>query len=126
MAKFRMREVLLIDDNETQLNARQAVLREAGFAVLTAGTAEAALALLQEPLVNLGVIVTDHLMPGGSGDAFVRQLRNSGSHMPVIVISGLADAEDEYAELDVSFLYKPCAPQDLIRHVRDALERRVP
>lgn len=121
-----MREVLLIDDNETQLNARQAVLREAGFAVLTAVTAEAALALLKEPRVNLGVIVTDHLMPGGSGDAFVRQLRNSGSLLPVIVISGLASAADEYAGLGVSFLYKPCAPQELIRRVRDALEQQLP
>jgi DNA-binding response OmpR family regulator len=117
-----MRAVLLIDDNDTQLNARCAVLRDAGFSVLTAGTAEQASMLLQLPTADVGVIVTDHLMPTGSGAVFVRRLREGGSQLPVIVVSGLAEAEADYAGLQVAFLSKPCAPQDLIRCVRAALD----
>ena len=38
--------------------------------------------------------------------------------VPVIVISGLAEAEAQYAGLDVTFLRKPCPPESLIQAVR--------
>ena len=120
-----MPEVLLVDDNPTQLRIREAVLTGAGLSVVSADTAERALELLLEPEVaqSLGVIVTDHLMPAASGAALVRDLRHASSSIPVIVISGLADAQDEYAGLNVSFLHKPCPPEELIACVRDALKR---
>jgi DNA-binding response OmpR family regulator len=120
-----MPEVLLIDDNPTQLQIREDVLREAGFSIFTATTADEALALLRKPEVTatLRAIVTDHVMPGGNGAEFVRELRRVGAAVPVIVVSGLAEAEEEYAGLEVSFLNKPCAPEDLIRHLRLAVER---
>lgn len=118
-------KVLLIDDSAEQLHVREAVLQGAGFSVLTATTADEALARLREPAVatSLGVIVTDHIMPGASGADFVRQLRVVNPSVPVIAISGLAEAEEEYLALNVHFLHKPCAPEDLIRDVRLALER---
>jgi DNA-binding response OmpR family regulator len=118
-------KVLLIDDSATQLHVREAVLRSAGFPVLTAMTADEALSRLREPAIaaSLGVIVTDHVMPGASGADFVRELRSANSSVPVIVVSGMAEAEEEYSGLNVRFLHKPCAPEDLIRHVRSALEK---
>ena len=118
--------VLLIDDSATQLHVREAVLRNAGFSVQTATTAGEALARLREPDIaaSLGVIVTDHVMPGPSGADFVRELRRANSLVPVIVVSGMAEAEEEYLGLNVSFLHKPCPPEDLIRQVRSALEKR--
>jgi DNA-binding response OmpR family regulator len=59
-------------------------------------------------------------MPNVSGDAFVRQLRQISS-LPVIVVTGMAEAEEEYSGLDVTFLHKPCPPEDLIRNVRMAM-----
>jgi DNA-binding NtrC family response regulator len=69
------------------------------------------------------VIVTDHVMPGASGSVFVKELRLASPDVPVIVVSGLAEAEEEYSALKVSFLHKPCQPEELIRQVREALER---
>src|SRR5947208_1431967 len=59
---------------------------------------------------------------GASGDAFVRALREFSPSVPVLVISGMDEAEQEYAGLEVTFLHKPCAPEDLIAQVRNALE----
>jgi len=117
-------EVLLVDDNPTQLRARAAVLREAGFSVRTASTADAAFDLLRDPAFTAGlrVIVTDHVMPGVGGAVFVRELRRASS-VPVVVVSGLVEAEEEYAGLEVHFLPKPCLPEDLIHQVRDALQK---
>lgn len=120
-----MAQVLIIDDDPAQLHVREAVLREAGFSVCTTGTAEAALELLRDPAVTetLGVIVTDHVMPGASGSVFVKELRRASPRVPVIVVSGMAEAEEEYSQLNVSFLHKPCQPEELIRQVREALEK---
>ncbi len=119
-----MPEVLLVDDNPTQLRARAAVLREAGFSVRTASTADAAFDLLGDPAFTAGlrVIVTDHVMPGVGGAVFVRELRRASS-VPVVVVSGLVEAEEEYAGLGVRFLPKPCLPEDLIHQVRGALQK---
>jgi len=114
--------VLLIDDNPVQLRAREAVLRNAGFETHVATTQESALAALRgEASAGIGAIVTDHIMPGSGGADFVRLLRTVRPGVPVIVITGLAEAESDYRRLDVTFRQKPCPPEELIALVRAAV-----
>ena len=116
--------VLLIDDDPIQLRVREAVLRESGIPVDVATTAESAFALLRSSSgAAIGAIVTDHIMPGTSGASFVRRLRELMPHIPVIVISGMADAEDDYDGLDITFRTKPCPPPELIDLVRKRLQQ---
>jgi len=61
-------------------------------------------------------------MPGTSGAVFVNRLRDLRPGIPVIVISGMAEAEDEYEGLDVTFRTKPCPPPELIGLVRQKLD----
>jgi CheY-like chemotaxis protein len=113
-------QVLLIDDNPTQLYVRKAVLVDCGMSVSVAGTSEEALAMLRLPRsTRFDVIVTDHMLPGESGAAFVRQLRHLEADVPVLAISGLPEAGEEYENLNVRFLPKPVPPEDLIRYVRE-------
>ena len=114
-----MLKVLLIDDNPMQLHVREAVLVDAGMSVSTAGTSEEALALLRPSATRFDVIVTDHILPGESGAVFVRQLRELRADVPVLAISGLAEAQEEYQALKVRFLPKPVPPEDLISCVRE-------
>lgn len=114
-----MLQVLLIDDNPTQLKVRQAVLEQAGMLVCTAQTAEAAIESLRTRPHRFHVIVTDHMLPGDSGAAFVRQLRAIDREVPVLAISGLPGAEAEYAEMNVCFLPKPVPPEELIQCVME-------
>jgi DNA-binding response OmpR family regulator len=118
-------EVLVIDDNSMQLSVREAVLRGAGFSVVTATSAEQAWEFLRDSKASSGlrVILTDHVLPGASGDAFVRELRDFSPSVPVLVITGMDEAEPEYAGLGVIFLHKPCAPEDLISEVHRAIRR---
>jgi DNA-binding response OmpR family regulator len=69
----------------------------------------------------VGLVVTDHLMPGMNGPEFVAKLRLRYPDLPVLVLSGLADAEDEYQDLDVMFRVKPFPPDDLLALVRSLL-----
>lgn len=120
--KNRLNQVLLVDDNAVQLSIREAVLRSAGFQVSVATTPESALATLRVLPQHIGAVVTDHLMPGCTGAELVRQIRSFNPTLPVIVVSGLAEAEPEYRDLGVIFRRKPLAPPELIELLRSSLE----
>src|SRR5215467_195612 len=119
-----MKTVLLVDDNATQLTVREMVLRNASIECHVATSAQSALALLRSNpgQNNIAAVITDHLMPGMNGVEFVRQLRSFNQEVPVIVISGLPDADQEYEGLSIIFRLKPCDPEDLIALVRKAIE----
>jgi two-component system response regulator FixJ len=70
-------------------------------------------------------VITDHLMPVMAGPEFVTELRRRGDTIPVIVLSGLPDAEAAYQGLNVVFRLKPFDPDDLIRLVQDLLGERM-
>lgn len=114
-------QILLIDDNPLQLKVRETVLRQAGFQVSVATTADSALAILRVLSGNIGLIITDHLMPGCSGSELVRQIRAMKIATPVIVLSGLPEAEPEYDGLDVLFRTKPFPAPELIALVRASI-----
>lgn len=119
-----MKQVLLLDDDPAQLSVRQLLLqRLGGIESQTATGAHAALELLRSGsgLATFGAVVTDHIMPDVDGPEFVRQLRLFAPGIPVIVVSGLPEADAAYSGLDVVFLQKPCEPEDLIAAVKNAL-----
>ena len=118
-----MKQALLLDDNTAQLTIREMVLRRAEVESHVATKAQSALALMRSTpgQEKIGVVITDHLMPDMDGVDFVRELRSFNREVPVIVISGLAEAEQEYAGLNVIFRAKPCDPEDLISLVKTAL-----
>jgi CheY-like chemotaxis protein len=118
-----MKEVLLLDDDPTQLSVRQLLLRRGGVESQTSTSALQALDLLgsERGRAAIGAVITDHVMPEVDGAEFVRRLRAFDRHMPVIVVSGLPDAEESYRGLGVVFLMKPCDPEDLIALVKSAL-----
>jgi DNA-binding response OmpR family regulator len=113
--------ILLVDDNQIQSTTRRAILESAGHEVKIALDGQTALDLLAEPETNIGLIITDHLMPVMSGKEFVTELRRQSSEIPVLVLSGLPDAEADYEGLQVIFRLKPLAPDHLIRLSNDLL-----
>jgi len=119
------RVILLIDDNAIQATIRQAILRRAGYFVIAALDPTRALARFQQdefPAV-IDAVITDHVMPGMNGAEFVRELRKTHPDLPVMVISGLDEAEVEYAGLNVLFLHKPLMPDLLLSNLRDLIQQ---
>jgi CheY-like chemotaxis protein len=111
--------LLLIDDNAVQAATRQTILRRAGYFVIAALNPARALEQFQrgEFPTEIQLVITDHLMPGMSGADFVRVLRKTHPTLPVLVISGLPEAEEEYAGLNVTFRLKPLLPDHLLEVV---------
>jgi DNA-binding response OmpR family regulator len=111
--------ILLIDDNAVQAATRQTILKRAGYHVFAILDPERALAQIQAAGFpeEIKLVITDHLMPHMIGVEFVRELRKSHPDLPVLVISGLEEAEDEYAGLGVLFRVKPLLPDHLLASV---------
>jgi DNA-binding response OmpR family regulator len=108
--------LLLIDDNAVQAATRQTILRRAGYFVIAALNPARALEQIQSGDLpeEIGLVITDHL----SGADFVRALRRTHPQLPVLVISGLEEAEQEYAGLNVTFRMKPLLPDNLLETVK--------
>ncbi len=99
-------------------------MRSAGFEAHIATSAESALALLRTPSVaaRLDAVITDHMWSEATGVDVVRELRSLHPRLPVLVVSGSAEAEGEYQGLNVIFRHKPCPPEELIALVRSAVK----
>ena len=111
--------ILLIDDNAVQAATRQAILKRAGYFVIAVLNPLRALEQFRTDdfPAPIGLVITDHLMPGMTGSEFVRALRAEHPHVPVLVISGLEEAEPEYAGMGVEFRMKPLLPETLLSSV---------
>jgi CheY-like chemotaxis protein len=117
--------VLLIDDNAIQATTRQAILKRAGYFVIAAlDTARVLEQFRHDDFPTpIGAVITDHVMPGMNGAEFVRELRKTHPELPVMVISGMEDAECEYVGMNVRFLVKPLMPDLLLSNLRELLEQ---
>jgi CheY-like chemotaxis protein len=112
--------LLLIDDNAVQAATRQTILKRAGYFVTAALNPARTLEQFRggEFPEEIDLVITDHLMPGMSGADFVRALRKTHPKLPVLVISGLEEAEQEYTGLNVTFRMKPLLPDHLLETVK--------
>lgn len=117
--------ILLIDDNAIQAATRQTILKRAGYFVIPVLNPQRALEQFRadEFTEPIDLVVTDHIMPGMNGAEFVRELRTLSPDMPVLVISGMGEAEDEYHDLDITFRQKPLLPDYLLSSVRSLLAK---
>jgi len=119
-------EILLVDDNAIQTATRKAILSRLGRHVTVAPDAAGALETLAGAAPrSVGLVITDHLMPGMNGPEFVTELRRLYPDLPVLVLSGMADAEDDYADLEVIFRVKPLPPEELLALVRQLLSEPI-
>lgn len=111
--------VLLIDDNAIQAATRQTILKRAGYFVIPVLNPQRALQQFRDNdfPAEINLVITDHIMPGMNGSEFVRELRLIHPDIPIMVISGLEEAEEEYADMHVLFRLKPLLPDNLLASV---------
>ena len=118
-------KILVVDDEGIVLSSCKRVLEAEGFEVLLAGSADAALPLMEKEPPAL--LLLDIKMPGHDGIYLMKALKSRELGIPVVVISGYA-TEEAVKEARLSgarfFLAKPFTPDELMETVRRAIERR--
>ena len=111
--------ILLVDDDEAVRLATTHMLEEAGQQVVQVSSAEEAIKQLQRG-EHFDAVFTDFVMPGRSGGDLVAWVHANGSNIPVLVMSGFADAIDEIPE-DVPRLMKPFGSAALVQALQSLM-----
>lgn len=114
-------KILIIDDDKTVVGTITAVLRAAGYQVVSAlDPVQGFMAARRE---KPQVIILDLMMPAGGGMQLLGKLMSTGK-APVVVITMLTDPKVE-AEAQAAgaagFLTKPVDPQSLKDIIADLL-----
>ena len=115
--------VLVCDDERQILRALRVLLREAGFEVSTAETAQEALDAVSVRPPDAAIL--DLILPDGNGVDICRSIRE-WSEMPIIVLSAVGDESEKVRALEAGaddYVTKPFGPDELIARLRAALRR---
>jgi two-component system, cell cycle sensor histidine kinase and response regulator CckA len=113
--------VLLVEDEAAVRAFASRALRLRGYTVLEAATAEEALETLQDRSLEVDVFVTDVVMPGMDGPAWVRIALETRPNVKVIFVSGYAEdalSENQARIPNSVFLPKPFSLNDLTAAVQ--------
>ncbi len=116
--------ILVVDDDDRLRALLQRFLRDNGFVVSVAASAQAARQLMQS--IAFDAMVLDIMMPGETGLSFIESLRKS-SDMPVLLISAKGEADDRIGGLELGaddYLSKPFDPRELVARLRSILRRQ--
>ncbi|HYC29617.1 MAG TPA: response regulator, partial [Chitinophagaceae bacterium] len=113
--------ILIVEDNADGRIALKDLLELLGYMVLDAGSAEAALPMLDENII----LLTDVNLPGMSGIELAKTARTRYPNMPVIFSSGAIVSSTEGLGSDVMFLPKPYTLEGLQKLIKQATEMNV-
>jgi CheY-like chemotaxis protein len=116
------RHVLIVDDDASNQMTLSALVRQLGHRTSTADDGEQALRLV-ETANDVDLVISDVLMPGMGGIAFARRARATRPALPVILVTGDADAVDLVLAHGAVALLKPYSRASLRDVVDEALAR---
>jgi len=112
----RVATVLLVEDEDSVRAVVERTLGELGYNVLSADRPSAARAAFEQLEGAIDLLITDLVMPGGTGRELYEELAGGLPHLPVLFMSGYPDRGavqlgglPEGAE----FLQKPFSPRTL-------------
>jgi PAS domain S-box-containing protein len=117
--------VLLVEDDAALRGLVVRLLRESGYRVITAASGDDALALTEQELGSVQLVVVDVVMPGMNGRELAERISAKRPGVKVLYMSGYTDDElllRGVSDLHHSFLPKPFTTQMLTRKVREVLD----
>ncbi len=117
--------VLLVEDEDPVRSVAARALRLRGYTVVEAASGEEALELLEDGELHVDLMLSDVIMPGLDGPAWVREAHRARPETKVLFMSGYA--EDAFVGGDsgianAAFMPKPFTLNELTQRVKDHME----
>ena len=116
--------VLIVEDEAKTADYLAKGLREHGFVADVARDGRDGLHLAQSE--SYDVVILDVMLPGRDGWTVLRDLRSSGSSLPVLFLTARDSVQDRVRGLDLGaddYLVKPFAFSELLARIRTILRR---
>jgi two-component system KDP operon response regulator KdpE len=115
--------VLVCDDEPQILRALKVILRDAGYEVTTAATAQEALDAVAVRTPDAAIL--DLVLPDGDGVEVCASIRE-WSELPIIVLSAVGEEAEKVRALEAGaddYVTKPFGPGELVARLKAALRR---
>jgi DNA-binding response OmpR family regulator len=121
------RRILVIEDDPKTSASIAMYLRHDGYRVDLCPTGTEGLEMARRDHPDL--VVLDLMLPGLSGTEICRTLRESASHVPIIMLTARSTEEDKLRGLGLGaddYVTKPFSPRELVARVGAVLRRTKP
>lgn len=121
--------ILVVEDEPAIQELISYNLRNAGYVVLCAGSAEQAKDMVNDVLPDL--VLLDWMLPNMSGIELARLLRQGArtKATPLIMLTARVDESDKVTGLEIGaddYITKPFSPRELVARIKAVLRRRLP
>lgn len=113
--------ILLVEDEPAVRQLFAQALTRAGYTVYEARNGQEAMKVFDQHGDSINLLLTDMKMPYMGGAELAHQLRARRRTLKLLCISGYPGNLD--AELAVDFLAKPFSRDELLRKVREVLDK---
>lgn len=117
--------VLVVDDDRANLDSVCRIFQKEGVTTMAASGGQEALELLRRP--EVGVVVTDLMMPGVDGQALLKASRAMRPDVEVVLMTAYATVEtavNAMREGAYDFVTKPLKRHSLVKAVQKAMEKQ--
>lgn len=114
-----MTNLMIVEDDETLGNSLKSYLQGEGFEVNWAKNIEQARGLYDQ--ANPQVLILDWMLPDGQGIDYLKEIRNAGLSVPVIMLTARTEVIDKVVGLESGandYMTKPFEPRELIARIR--------
>ena len=111
--------ILVVDDDDDCRSIIADLLEMSGYAVLSCGSAQAAVDLARQH--HPALVLADFIMPGADGAWLIQSLRSAGdalADVPVVLTTGSSAGREIAASLGIRALEKPFDMKLLLDVVR--------
>ena len=118
--------ILVVEDETSIASFVAAYLKNAGYSVRTALSAQAALLEIANEMPAL--VILDLNLPDGDGVELCRRIRKS-SDVPILMLTARDEDVDKIIGLEVGaddYMTKPFNPRELVARVKSVLRRAAP
>lgn len=119
--------ILFVDDDPILIELAKSMLEHLGYRATVVQDSLQAMELLKNNLQDFDLVITDQTMPGMTGLELVRNLRQSGSDIPVILCSGYSELLNESSVQEAKineFILKPMNITVLSHTLRKVLDHQ--
>ncbi len=121
-------KILIIEDDEDIRELEAFNLKQEGWKISEADSAETGMEQIKKSVPNL--VLLDLMLPGISGLDFCRQLKSTNDYknIPIIMVSAKGEEADIVTGLELGaddYVAKPFRPRELVARVRAVLRRKI-
>jgi two-component system copper resistance phosphate regulon response regulator CusR len=117
-------KILVVEDDPGIMRLVRKALEQAGYVVDTAADGKTGLDMAENE--NYGLVILDIMLPVSDGWTICERLRESGSRVPIMMVTARDMVGDRVRGLDIGaddYLPKPFEIQELLARVRALLRR---